>query len=201
MKIQGVVLLLLAQVIVGCTSYEAKEAPAFIFSNSVLRVEQDGLIVGAEPYTDSARLRETFGMDMSRGRYFPIRLRITNQSEQRLVISRDRISLLDQFGVAHPADSSEAVVEDLRHNSVAYGMLGFGIFSFMSAEKANAAMRQDWEAKEISASSFLGKGDVMSGFVFIRLPPETTPQSTTFQLIAVDFISESETLLSAKFSD
>lgn len=183
----------------GCTSFEVREVPDFVFSSRVLRFEQDGVIVGADPYFDSDQIEATFDVDLARGRYYPVRLRITNASEQRIVILREAISLVDSLGSVYASIPSDAVFEDLRHNSVAYGILGFGVFSFWSAESANAAMRADWAAKEISPSIFLGKGDSQTGFVFFRLPPEIPPQSTAIRLTATEFLGESESVLSFPF--
>ncbi len=150
-------LILAGLLLAGCASYSADPSPDFIFDQSVIRVEEDGVIVGVDPWFDPESMVAGFGLDLSKARYYPVRLRITNLGDARIVIARDEISLADASGTDYAAIASEEVAEDLRHNSVAYGMLGFGIFSFRSAEKANAEMRRDWAAKELPPSTLLGE--------------------------------------------
>lgn len=192
-------LVLAGMLLAGCTSYSADPSPDFIFDQSVVRIEKDGVVVGADPWFDEKSMIAGFGLDLSKGRYYPVRLRITNLSDERIVIARDEIVLTDGSGADHAAVASEDVAEDLRHNSVAYGMLGFGILSFRSAEKANARMRRDWAAKELPPSILLGAGDARTGFAFFQLPAEVSPTSTTIRIHARGLIGPRDTVLSGRF--
>lgn len=185
----------------GCASYSADPSPDFIFDQSVIRIEEDGVIIGIDPWFDRESMVAGFGIDLSKGRYYPVRLRITNLSNARIVIARDEITLTDGSGTDYASVASEDVAEDLRHNSVAYGMLGFGIFSFRSAEKANARMRRDWAAKELPPSTLLGMGDASTGFVFFQLPEDLSPTSTTIRIRARGLIGPRDTVLSASFGE
>lgn len=174
----------------GCASHKVVEVEPFVFGKGVYRVEQGGIVVGIEPYDDAQRIEKVFSVDMSKGRYYPLRLSLSNLSENRVVLARDQVRLIDKDGTSHPAIASKDVADDLRHNSVAYGMLGFGIFSFNSAEEANAIMKEDWAFKELPASMFFGRGQKQDGFVYVRLPEGILPRDTTFELTVEDFTSK-----------
>ncbi len=128
------------------------------------------------------------------------RLRISNLSSDRLVIDRGEIYLIAKTGDQYAAISSEDVVNELRHKSAAYGTLGFGIFSFMNAEEANAKMKADWSSKELPPSMFFGGDQAQTGFVYFRLPENVRPESTTLQVTAENFTTHTKITLLARFS-
>ena len=125
---------------VSCTSHKIAELPPFIFDANVYRIEKDGVVIGVDPYFGAERIEDAFYVDMSKAGFYPIRLRISNLTSNRLVIDRGAIHLVAKTGEKYAAVSSADVVKELRHKSAAYGALGFGIFSFMDAEEANAQM-------------------------------------------------------------
>lgn len=185
---------------VSCTSHKISEVPAFIFDESVYRIEKDRVVIGVDPYFDIETIEDAFDVDMSKGGFYPIRLRISNLTNDRLVINRGEIYLVAETGDKYAAVSSEDVVKDLRHNSVAYGLLGFGIFSFMDAEEANAKMKADWSSKELPLSMFFGRDQAQTGFVYFRLPENIRPECTTLQVTAENFTTHSKITLLARFS-
>lgn len=174
----------------ACTSHKVVEVEPFVFGKGVSRVEQGGIVVGIEPYENAERIEKVFSVDMSKGGYYPIRLSLSNLSDSRVVLARSQVRLIDKDGNSHPAIASKDVADDLRHNSVAYGLLGFGIFSFNSAEEANAIMKQDWAFKELPANMFFGRGQKQDGFAYVQLPQGILPRDTTFELVVEDFTSK-----------
>ena len=185
---------------VSCTSHKISEVPAFIFDDSVYRIEKDGIVIGVDPYFDTERIKNAFHVDMSKAGFYPIRLHISNLTNDRLVIDRGEIYLVAETGDQYASVSSEDVVNELRHNSVAYGILGFGIFSFMDAEKANAKMKADWSSKELPPSMFFGRDQKQTGFVYFRLPENARPESTTLQVTAENFTTRAKVTLLASFA-
>ncbi len=185
---------------VSCTSHKISEVPAFIFGGSVYRVEKDGVVIGVDLYIDSKRIEDAFHVDMSKGGFIPIRMSISNLTDDRLVIDRSEIYLIAESGDQYAAVSSEDVVKELRHNSAVYGHLGFGIFSFMSAEEANEKMRADWSSKELPPSMFFGRGQKHIGFAYFKLPENILPTSTVLQVTAENFMTGAQTTLLAGFA-
>ena len=58
------------------------------------------------------------------------------------------------------------MASDFEKNKMAYALLGFGIFSYMSAEDANEKMRADWKKARWEAPKRLGafaKADLKPG--------------------------------------
>jgi hypothetical protein len=54
---------------------------------------------------------------------------------------------------------------------MAYALLGFGIFSYMSAEEANKKMRSDWTAKELPREKVLIPNRKTHGVVYFDMGP------------------------------
>jgi hypothetical protein len=73
------------------------------------------------------------------------------------------------------------MISKFEHNKMAYALLGFGIFSYMSAEKANKKMLEDWSGKELPAEKVLFPGRKSHGVVYLYLGKaglEAFPNST-----------------------
>ncbi len=186
--------------IAGCASYTAEGVPDFIFDQDVVRIEDDGLVVGIDLWTDAESVVAVFGTELSKGGYYPIRLRITNLSDERILIARNQMLLIDGSGTEYASVASDDMFEDMRRNSVAYGLAGFNILGFYSAEKANAQMRKDWASKQLPSSILLGRDSAQTGFVFFQLPPEISPNSTTLRIHARELVGSRETTLSASLT-
>ena len=61
------------------------------------------------------------------------------------------------------------MVEKFEHNKISYALLGFGIFSYMSAEEANKKMLNDWSEKELPAEKVLIPSRKTHGVVYFQL--------------------------------
>ena len=184
----------------SCTSHNVKELSPFIFDETVYRIEKEGIVIGVKPYFDTEAIEDAFYVDMSKAGFYPIRLRISNLTSNRLVIDRGAIHLVAETGDKYAAVSSEDVVKELRHKSAAYGALGFGIFSFMDAEEANAQMKADWSSKELPPSMFFGRDQKHTGFVYLRLPEDVRPETTTLLVPAENFTTGAIITLQASFA-
>lgn len=185
---------------VSCTSHKIAELPPFIFDANVYRIEKDGIVIGVDPYFDAERIEDAFYVDMSKAGFYPIRLRISNLTSNRLVIDRGAIHLVAKTGEKYAAVSSADVVKELRHKSAAYGALGFGIFSFMDAEEANAQMKTDWSSKELPPSMFFGRDQKHTGFVYFGLPENIRPETMTLLVPAENFTTGAIITLQASFA-
>jgi hypothetical protein len=67
------------------------------------------------------------------------------------------------------------MAEALEHNKMVYALLGFGIFSYMSAEEANRKMASDWRDKELQDTFIMNPGRKRHGFLYFELPEGETP--------------------------
>ena len=117
-----------------------------------------------------------------------------------MVIDRGAIHLVAKTGEKYAAVSSADVVKELRHKSAAYGALGFGIFSFMDAEEANAQMKTDWSSKELPPSMFFGRDQKHTGFVYFGLPENIRPETMTLLVPAENFTTGAIITLQASFA-
>ena len=59
--------------------------------------------------------------------------------------------------------------QDLEKNKMAYALLGFGIFSYMSADEANKKMESDWRDKELPEQLIIPQGRKANAFVYFKL--------------------------------
>jgi hypothetical protein len=72
--------------------------------------------------------------------------------------------------------------DEYEKNPVVYAVLGFGIFSYMSADKANEKMEADWREKEISEQIIILPGQKANGFIYFRLPEGKTTEGCKLRL-------------------
>jgi hypothetical protein len=69
------------------------------------------------------------------------------------------------------------------HNKMAYALLGFGIFSYMSADEANRKMASDWRDKELPDTFIINPGRQRHGFLYFELPEGDTPGGATLTFL------------------
>jgi len=70
------------------------------------------------------------------------------------------------------------------NNKIAYALLGFGIFSYMSAEEANRKMESDYRDKELPEQVVILPGLRASGFAYFQLPKGSTTKGSKLTLQA-----------------
>ena len=73
---------------------------------------------------------------------------------------------------------------DFEKNKMAYALLGFGIFSYMSAEDANEKMRADWTGKELGSDTIINAGRSADGFVYFKMPNGLKPDGMRLEFEA-----------------
>jgi hypothetical protein len=69
-------------------------------------------------------------------------------------------------------------------SKMAYALLGFGIFSYMSAEEANRKMESDWRDKELPEQLIILPGLRANGFVYFQLPKGATTKGAKLAMEA-----------------
>jgi len=162
-------------VISGCASYKSgpvslREATQY---SNVRQV--DGVSVAAEALTDSVRIKEIFYEDLSEGGFIPIEVVIHNGSTNRILVQKDQIEVVGLPGDALRPTNVSMMIEEFEHSKMAYALLGFGIFSYMSAEDANKKMASDWNSKELPRELMVNPNRRASGFVYIKMPKDMKP--------------------------
>jgi len=159
----------------GCASYKGgavdyRTATQFANTQSVAAVQ-----IGAEAMTNVDRIKEMFYVDVTEKGYFPIEIAIDNSGDSKVLIEKDVMELhLSGGGIIHPISVS-AMTDEFEHNKMAYALLGFGIFSYMSADDANKKMAADWSSKELTKELIVGPGRKSSGFIYVKLPNGERP--------------------------
>lgn len=159
----------------GCASYKGgaiQYRDTTQFSN-IYRI--DGVSVAAEALTDSAKIKEIFDEDLTEKDYYPIEVVISNQTEHRILVQKDQIEVISNSGsIVNPIQVA-VMIEEFEHNKMAYALLGFGIFSYMSADEANKKMASDWTNKELVRELIVNSRRRGSGFVYVKMPKGTKP--------------------------
>jgi len=61
------------------------------------------------------------------------------------------------------------MVSKFEHNKIAYALLGFGLFSYISADEASRKMLQDWSSKELPAEKVMIPGRKSHGVAYFDL--------------------------------
>lgn len=133
-------------------------------------------MVGAEAITAEAKVKEIFYVNVTERGYFPIELAVQNGSPSRVLIQKDMIELVASAGGINRAINISAMIDEFEKNKMAYALLGFGIFSYMSADDANKKMSADWASKELPKELLVGPNRRASGFLYMKLPNGQKPQ-------------------------
>jgi hypothetical protein len=139
-----------------------------------------GVTVAAEPFCTKEKSEKGFTADLTEQGYCPILLVIENSSTDNLLLVKDEIELMDTQGNIHKPVAAKIMVEKFEHNKMSYALLGFGIFSYMSADEANKKMLNDWSEKELPAEKVLIPSRKTHGVLYFHLGGglTTLPNST-----------------------
>ena len=174
-KIHAILILASALSFTGCASYKGgavqfREATQFVNSQ-----QSAGIVVGAEAVTAEAKVKEIFYVNVTEKGYFPIELAVKNGSSSRILIQKDMIELVASAGGINRPINISAMIDEFEKSKMAYALLGFGIFSYMSAEDANKKMAADWTSKELPKELLVSPDRRASGFLYIKLPNGEKP--------------------------
>lgn len=159
----------------GCATYKGgaiqyRDATQFSNTQSI-----DGVSVAADALTDSAKIKEIFYADLTEKNYYPIEVVINNGTEQRIFVPKEQIKIVSNSGSVIQPINVPVMIDEFEHNKMAYALLGFGIFSYMSAEEANKKMTSDWTSKELARELIVSPNRRGSGFVYVKMPKGTKP--------------------------
>jgi hypothetical protein len=176
MKTRGEFFIVLAILIIsqlGCASYQSKVISASPIENYALGTKNYGISFAADPFDTSEKAKDAFYADITSRGYYPVQLIFKNDTSDKVMVLRETVELESGGSLYRPVRSSN-MFNDFEHNKMAYALLGFGIFSYMSAEEANRKMETDWREKEMPEQLIVLPGRTAHGFVYFKLPQGTT---------------------------
>ena len=160
---------LLLFMLAGCASHEVKNLVVKSTDDYASKEEVAGVTVAIEAYETKEKVEEAFTINLTEEGIVPILLVMENQSNVSYHLLKDEIELIDTQGNVRNPVSAAAVAQKFEHNKMVYALLGFGIFSYMSAEEANKKMLSDWREKELSEEKVLNPKRKVSGAVYFDL--------------------------------
>ena len=91
--------------------------------------------------------------------------------------------MTDPKGNYYRTVPSEVMADACEHNKLAYALLGFGIFSYMSADEANRKMALDWREKELPEALIINPGRQRHGFLYFELPEGNTTSEAKLSFV------------------
>jgi hypothetical protein len=166
--------------LIGCASHEIRQLSPEPVNAYRIQATELGVVVAADPFNTKEKSESAFTVDLTEEGFVPVLLVFENRSSDNILLIKDDIELTDSRGNIHKPVTANIMVSKFEHNKIAYALLGFGIFSYMSAEEANKKMLQDWSSKELPAEKVLIPGRKAHGVVYFELGPglATLPNST-----------------------
>lgn len=184
----------------ACASYEQQPVnygASDLYTNSIT---VNNITLAAEPYDTQAEVEGAFDENLLERGYYPIKVLIENNSDDRILVLRDSVQLQDPSGYSYTPVTSSEMAEDFEDDKMAYALLGFGIFSYMSADEANKERSADYQAKELGQSQIIHRGRSNGAFIYFKLPQGANVTSSVLSLDAEHLGSQEITRLELPFS-
>jgi len=167
------ILVVLSWGLLACATYQSKAISISPIEGYAFSTKKEGIHFAAEPFDTSERAKDCFYADVTSGGYYPVQLIFKNDTTDKVMVLRETVEL-ESGSTQHRPVRSSNMYNDFEHNKMAYALLGFGIFSYMSAEEANRKMEADWREKEMPEQFIVLPGRTSHGFVYFKLPPGTS---------------------------
>lgn len=155
----------------ACTSHDIRQLAPEPISAYRIQTTENGVTVAADPFSSKPKCEQGFTIDLTEQGFVPILLVFDNQTQDNVLVVKDDIELVDTQGNVRKPVPANVMVSKFEHNKMAYALLGFGIFSYMSAEEANKKMLQDWSSKELPAEKVLIPGRKTHGAIYLEVGP------------------------------
>jgi hypothetical protein len=170
---------LLAVLLSGCATYKSGTVQVKDVTQYGNATTTNGVSVGAELYSDPAKTQEAFYVDLTEKSYYPVQLAIHNGTDGRVLVLKDNIEIDDSKGNSYKPVNVAVMTDEFEHNKMAYALLGFGIFSYMSADDANKKMAADWSSKELPSELIVNPDRKNAGFIYFKMPNGLKPNGMT----------------------
>ena len=166
----------------GCTSYQIGNTQTRDINQYANSVNIQGVSAAADLYATEAKTKEGFYVNLTERDYYPVQLVIQNDGADTILLLKSDIAISDASGNEYKPVNAAVMVDEFEHNKMAYALLGFGIFSYMSADDANKKMAADWHSKELNDETIINTSRKNSGFVYFKMPKGMKPNGMTLKL-------------------
>jgi hypothetical protein len=167
----------------GCATYKRTSVEVGALDTYKSKMSTKGITVAAELIDDAEEAKDNFYVDVTEANFFPVLIIVQNDTSDRIYFLKESVEMTDPYGKYYRPVSSEVMADALEHNKLAYALLGFGIFSYMSADEANRKMASDWRDKELPDTSITNPGRKRHGFLYFELPEGETPGGSRLSFI------------------
>jgi hypothetical protein len=172
----------LAAVTAGCASYEHKPVDYQAVESGGHSVTLDGVTVAADALETAAETVGAFDEDLTEEGIVPVQVLVRNGAAGNIIVQRGTVQLIDAAGQVHRPVGAVVVAEAVEDNAMAYALLGFGIFSYASAQDANKERTADYQSKELDETRIVVPGAEYGAFVYFKLPKGVDPNSSRLKL-------------------
>lgn len=179
-----ILILLITLPLFGCATHQVNPVDTRPVDTYKNHVSINGILAAADPYDDAEKAQRGFYQDVTREGFSPVQLVFRNETNDRIIVLRETIELLHPSGNVYRPVRSNAMYNAFENNKIAYALLGFGIFSYMSAEEANRRMESDYRDKELPEQVVILPGLRVSGFAYFQLPKGSTTRGSKLSLQA-----------------
>jgi hypothetical protein len=176
----GLAAALLAFNLAGCASYNAGTAQTRDVGEYGNSTDQGGVKAAADLFTDPAKIKDVFYVDLTKEGFYPIFVMIQDSGDARLLVETQDFVITDSKGNTYKPVSVTAMTDEFGHHPFVYAVIG-GIFSYISAEDANKKMTADWTEKQFPSESILKPTRMKSGFLYFRMPDGVTPKGMSLE--------------------
>lgn len=162
----------------ACASYDKSHVDYGKATTYKSTLTIDEITLAAEPYDTKAEVVGAFDENLTEMGYYPVRVLLQNDTQDRLLVLRDTVELSNPSGQTFRPVGAAVMADDFEDNAMAYALLGFGIFSYASAKDANKERELDYANKELPETRVVAPGTRLGAFVYFNLPAGVDINST-----------------------
>jgi hypothetical protein len=181
--ILAALLLTCSMLLSACASHKPGVVPLKETAQYTNFKESNGLEVAADLYAEESKTKEGFYLNVNEKSFYPVNLVVKNNTSSRFLLLKSNVKILDSKGSEFGHTPCTIMTSEFERNKMAYALLGFGIFSYMSAEEANKKMEADWRDKELADEVIINPNRRNSGFLYFKFPEGIKPTGMTLKLI------------------
>jgi hypothetical protein len=171
-----------AAILTGCASYEHKPVNYQSAESGGHAVTVDGVTVAAEAFDTKGETVAAFDEDLTEEGIVPVQVLVRNGTAGNILVQRETVQLVDAEGQVHRPVPAVVVAEAVEDNAMAYALLGFGIFSYASAQEANKERTADYQSKELDEAKIVAPATEHGAFVYFKLPKGIDANSGSLRL-------------------
>ncbi len=105
--------------VTGCASYQAGKIDVRAVDEYPLRTAVEGISLAADPYDSTDKAKEGFYVDLTSEGFYPVNLIFKNDTNDRVIVLRETVELIDASGNIHrPVRSTLVFNTSQSHSSL-----------------------------------------------------------------------------------